>query len=115
MLRPGGLLGVASTDWGGALLLPERPELQRAIDVHLAARRAAGGDPAGRPAPAGRAGRGRFELVDVGARYECEAPPWRFSAYLADRRPEHRPAIEAWPREPGALYAMAWIHAVGRR
>ena len=45
VLAPGGRLGVASSDWGGALLLPERPALQRTIGDHLAARRAAGGDP----------------------------------------------------------------------
>ncbi len=47
-----------------------------------------------------------FELLDVGARYECQAPPTAFATYLADRRPEHREAIEAWESAPGALYAM---------
>ena len=70
---------MASSDWGGALLLPERPALQRDVDDHLAARRAAGGDPiVARHLPDLMAAAG-FELLDVGARYECESPPTAFA------------------------------------
>jgi ubiquinone/menaquinone biosynthesis C-methylase UbiE len=114
VLAPGGLLGVASSDWGGALLLPERPGLRDALAEHLAARVAAGADPCVAHRFADLLAEAGFEIVDIGARYECEAPPQRFADYLAARRPEHRAGVEAWLHEPGALYAMAWVHAVGR-
>jgi SAM-dependent methyltransferase len=45
VLRPGGVLGVAGSDWSGALVEPRSADVDAALAGHAAARRSAGGDP----------------------------------------------------------------------
>jgi transposase len=45
VLRPGGVLGAASSDWSGAVVEPRTPEVNAALGAHAELRRNAGGDP----------------------------------------------------------------------
>jgi SAM-dependent methyltransferase len=45
VLRPGGVLGVASSDWSGAVVEPRTPDVEAALAGHGELRRKAGGDP----------------------------------------------------------------------
>ena len=45
VLRPGGVLGVCSSDWGDAQIEPRGEDVDLALRCHLLLRRKAGGDP----------------------------------------------------------------------
>lgn len=45
VLRPGGLLAIASSDWSGAVLDPRTQDVESALQGHYLRRYAAGGDP----------------------------------------------------------------------
>src|SRR4051812_7608851 len=45
VLRPGGVLGVASSDWSRAVVEPRTAAVDAALSAHATARRCAGGDP----------------------------------------------------------------------
>jgi SAM-dependent methyltransferase len=133
VLRPGGVAVAVSPDWGGFLLAPEEPPVERAIACYAAIQASAGGDVhAGRRLGAAmlRAG---FADVTLSARYEVYDDRTAIAGYLADRLAESpgregdaaRGGVDAdevvalagalrdWSlREPG-MFAQAWVAATG--
>jgi SAM-dependent methyltransferase len=45
VLRPGGIVGICSSDWAGAIVDPRTDDVEIALRCHLQLRRRAGGDP----------------------------------------------------------------------
>lgn len=120
VLRPGGVVGVCSPDWGGFLLTPPSPALDRALDTYQGIQRDNGGDP--------RAGRKLgTHLVDAGfthvrgdARYERYTSPAYIASYLAEQlhqagQTTHAHTLRSWAAEPTAMFAQAWVSAVATR
>jgi SAM-dependent methyltransferase len=120
VLKPGGLAGVCSPDWGGFVLAPPSPALTAAVAAYMALQTGNGGDVlVGRKLGALLAAAGFADVV-MSARYECYPSLAFIGEYLAqqlDRAGESRSAavFRAWSREPGGMFAQCWVSAVGRK
>lgn len=133
VLKAGGVAGVCSPDWGGFLMAPSTPVLERAVAFYKEIQERNGGDPyVGRRlgALALEAGFSRIKLT---ASYECYED-LRAIAELLARRIEVSPTIEGtatleradasqiaemaralrtWSAHPDAFFAQTWVAAVG--
>jgi ubiquinone/menaquinone biosynthesis C-methylase UbiE len=117
VLKPGGVIGLRSPDWGGFLLEPTGGASQAAIRRYEALLTANGGD-----IFAGRKLRRRLreagaEQVTASASYEIYPDPALIADYLALQLDAVDPgaarALRAWGGEPEALFAQAWCEALG--
>lgn len=118
VLRPGGVIGVCSPDWGGFLLTPPSDAVEAALATYQDMQRRNGGDPqAGRKLGVHLAEAG-FEGIRVDARYErfiSTAPLADLLAEMLDDAgwSDHAHDVRAWSRQAhGAMFAEAWISAV---
>jgi SAM-dependent methyltransferase len=119
VLRPSGLVGVCSPDWGGFIVTPPSDELAYALEIYTTLQRGNGGNPlAGRSLGAWALEAG-FNEVHADARYERYEDPNRIAQYLAlqlaEAHPRQAKTLRAWAKQPGAMFAQAWISAVVRR
>jgi SAM-dependent methyltransferase len=120
VLKPGGVIGICSPDWGGFLLSPPSPELTRAVAAYTSLQNRNGGDvEAGRKLGVHLATAG-FEAVSMAARYECYPSMDFIGEYLAlqlerDGDAVAAKAIRAWSVSAGGLFAQAWVCAIARK
>src|SRR5258708_2941143 len=118
ILKPGGVIGVCSPDWGGFVLSPPSPELSRAVEAYTAMQSKNGGDVgAGRKLGRHLAAAG-FAAVRISARYECYPSLEFIGEYLASQLEREGDAQSAatlrdWSQEKEGLFAQAWVSAVG--
>lgn len=120
VLKPGGVIGVCSPDWGGFLLAPPSEPLHAAIEEYKNIQRRNGGDvEVGRKLGLhlGAAGFGDLRLA---ARYECYASPGFIGEFLASQldregRGEAAEVVRRWAGSEGGMFAQAWVSATGRR
>lgn len=116
VLRPGGIAGVCSPDWGGFILSPPSAELDQALHAYQELQRRNGGDPlAGRKLGMRLADAG-FTQIRTDARYERYTGSIHIASYLAAHladagQPAHAHTLDAWAARPGAMFAQAWISA----
>jgi len=118
VLRVGGNVAVCSPDWGGFLLAPSTPGIARAIAAYMDLQRANGGDVfIGRKlGPLLLAE--KFAQVEMDARYEVYPSAKVIAEYLAQQldranAAEHASALREWSHVPAAMFAQAWVSAVG--
>lgn len=134
VLKPGGVVGVRSPDWGGFLIAPSDPELDRAISYYKLLQQKNGGNPyVGRNLKALLRQAG-FTEIEASATYECYDPLSAIAEYLALRiESSHADeavekgwtdsesltamsrALRDWSQNPDGLFAQAWCEAVGRK
>jgi SAM-dependent methyltransferase len=119
VMRPGGVLGACSPDWGGFIVAPPSDDLARAIETYTRHQRGNGGEPlAGRSLGAWALEAG-FDDVRLDARYERYEAPERIADYLARQLDEVDPAsadtVRQWAKQPGAMFAQTWVSAIARR
>ena len=119
VLRPGGTVGVCSPDWGGFIVTPPSDELAHALETYTALQRRNGGNPlAGRSLGTWVLEAG-FNTVRVDARYESYEDLDRIAEYLAlqlnDVHPQSARTLRAWAKQPGAMFAQAWVSVVAHR
>lgn len=116
VLRPGGIVGLCSPDWGGFILTPPAPEVDRALAAYADLQRANGGDPlAGRRLTPMLAAAG-FTRIHADARYERYPGPRHIAEYLAGQlddagQPAHADVLRRWAAAPSAMFAQAWVSA----
>jgi SAM-dependent methyltransferase len=116
-LKPGGVIGVCSPDWGGFILSPPSLELSRAVEAYTNLQSKNGGDVCvGRKLGLHLAAAG-FEGVRMSARYECYPSLAFIGEYLAlqlERQGDHRSSetLRAWSTSEGGVFAQAWLSAV---
>src|SRR5262245_31022205 len=83
VLKPGGVIGVCSPDWGGFLLAPPSPGSSAAVEAYKALQARNGGDVGvGRKLGVHLASAG-FRAVRLSARYECYPSLGLIGEYLA--------------------------------
>jgi len=120
VLKPGGVLGVCTPDWGGFLFSPAPRALLDAIKAYVELQARNGGD-----ADIGHKLRDTFveagfEDVRPVARYENHAPMNFIVDMLAmrlerDGQRGHAGALRAWLAGSAAMFAEAWVSCIGRR
>lgn len=120
VLRPGGVIGVCTPDWGGFVVAPESPELLAAIAAYEANQNRNGGDTrTGRKLAQVLTGAG-FGHAKLSARYENYSPLSAIGNLMAfqlerDGMPEHGATFRRWQEDPQALFAQAWLSCVARK
>lgn len=120
VLKPEGIIGVCSPDWGGFVLAPPSAELTNAVDAYTALQGRNGGD-----VQVGRKlgmylQRSGFEDIRMSARYECYASLPHIGEYLAlqlDKAGDSGSAValREWSRVEGGLFAQCWVSCVARK
>jgi len=121
VLRPGGVVGLRSPDWGGFVLAPPDPAEDDALAFYQRLQHAKGGDTeVGRKLGRLLAQAG-FKEVRMDAEYECYPNREIIVEYLALRleqaglETKTTEALRQWSRQPGGLFAQTWVSAVARK
>lgn len=120
VLKPGGILGVCSPDFGRRLLVPHSPELDEAAEAYTALQSSNGGDlQIGRKLGSYVSEAG-FDDVTLTARYECYPSLEFISEYLAlqfeqAEMPQHASCFRAWSKSSPGMFAQTWVSAVGTK
>jgi SAM-dependent methyltransferase len=117
VVRPGGFFGARSPDWGGFLLHPYPDEIAAAIARYEELMRANGGDPhGGRALPAWLKEAG-FSRILRSATYEIYEDPRFIAEYIATQldpvAEKSAAAVRRWSADPDAMFAQAWVEAIG--
>ena len=118
VLKPGGIAGVCSPDWGGFILSPPSSSLMRAIEAYMKLQSDNGGDVHAGRKLGSHLGAAGFVAVRMSARYECYASMAFIGEYLAlqlERVGDRQSAgvLRAWSKEEGGMFAQTWISATG--
>jgi ubiquinone/menaquinone biosynthesis C-methylase UbiE len=133
VLRPGGMVGIASPDWGGNMTVPTDPVVDEAIELYKGLQAKNGGNPY-----IGRELRrlleeGGFSGVRLTAMYDCYEDVELFAELITERIQSARTsdrlteggssdsarierlgnAFRQWAKQPGVLYAQSFVEAVG--
>lgn len=118
VLRPGGVIGVCSPDWGGFLLTPPSDAVDAAVHAYQEVQRGNGGDPrAGRKLGV-HLGEAGFADVRIDARYERFTSTTAIAGLLAvllddAGHDDHARSVRTWSEQSrGAMFAEAWVSAV---
>jgi SAM-dependent methyltransferase len=117
VLRPGGVAGLCSPDWGGFILSPTDDRVERAISRYRVLQEKNGGET--------RAGRqlgswleaGGMVIERIQARYECYPDSRLIAEYLALQleqagEMESGSVLRDWAARPWSLFAQAWVSAI---
>lgn len=120
VLKPGGIIGLCSPDWGGFILSPPSDELSSAIRAYMALQTQNGGDVHAGRKLGGHLTAAGFLSPCLSAHYECYPSLPLIAEYLAvqlSRVGEWRSAetLRAWSRDATGLFAQAWVSAVARK
>ncbi len=114
VLKPGGMLGVCTPDWGGFVVAPPAPDVMEAFEAYKALQNRNGGDVCcGRKLGGYVAGAG-FENVNMSSRYENYDPLTVIGDFLAVNFDEAGDAMHAaiwreWGRRPNGMFSQAWV------
>ncbi|MEW6682558.1 MAG: methyltransferase domain-containing protein [Nitrospirota bacterium] len=117
VLKPGGMIGVCSPDWGGFILSPPSPELSRAVEAYTTLQSKNGGDvDVGRKLGLHLQAAG-FGVVRLSARYECYPSLEFIGEYLAlqlerEGHGQSATVFRAWSQQKAGMFAQAWVSVV---
>jgi SAM-dependent methyltransferase len=120
VLKPGGVIGVCTPDWGGFLLAPPSPAVSDAVAAYKALQSRNGGDvEVGRKLGIHLAAAG-FRAVRMSARYECYPSLGVIGDFLAwQLQREGKTTLAAelrnWGGSEGGMFAQAWVAAIGHQ
>jgi SAM-dependent methyltransferase len=119
VLKPGGVLGVCSPDWGGFIVTPPTRDLAGALDSYTRLQTSNGGNTSAGRLLGTWILRAGFDDVRLEARYERYEKPRDIAEYLASQLDhidgEASATLRNWPEQPGAMFAQAWVSAIARR
>jgi ubiquinone/menaquinone biosynthesis C-methylase UbiE len=135
VLKPGGILGVRTPDWGGFLIAPSSPELDKAIAYYKLLQQRNGGNPYVGRQLRGLLREAGFSGIKATASYECYENLGSIAEYLALRIESSRiqdqaieqgwtdlqslesmsKALREWSQHPDGIFAQAWCEAVGQK
>jgi SAM-dependent methyltransferase len=120
VLKPGGVIGVCSPDWGGFLLAPPSSALSRALEAYTRLRSRNGGDVGVGQKLGVHLTTAGFKAVQMAARYECYPSLPVIGDYLAlqlERVGDGQSAqvCRSWSQSAGGMFAQAWVSAIPRK
>ena len=120
VLKPDGMIGVSSPDWGGFTLAPPSDALTAAVAAYTALQTRNGGDVnVGRKLGSQLTAAG-FEGCQMSARYEIYPSLTLIGEFLALQLDSAGDAASAaifrgWSRQPGGLFAQCWVSCIARK
>ena len=120
VLKPGGVLGVCTPDWGGFLLAPPSEKLLLAFEAYKKLQNRNGGDVyCGHKLGIYLEAAG-FEGIVMRSRYENYDPLTVIGDFLAVNHEEagdskHAQTWREWGRRPNGMFAQAWVSCVGKK
>ena len=120
VLKPGGMLGVCTPDWGGFLLAPPSEKLLVAFEAYKQLQNRNGGDVyCGHKLGIYLEAAG-FEGIVMQSRYENYDPLTVIGDFLAVNHEEAGDAKNAatwreWARNPNGMFSQAWVSCVARK
>jgi SAM-dependent methyltransferase len=120
VLRPGGVLGVCTPDWGGFLLAPPSEKLLLAFEAYKHLQNRNGGDVYCGHKLGLYLARAGFRDIRMQARYENYDPLTTIGDFLAVNHDEAGDAKSAatwreWARQPNGMFAQAWVSCTGAK
>lgn len=116
-LKPQGIIGLCSPDWGGFILSPSPEEVSNAVEAYKDLQIQNGGDVyVGRKLHAHLESAG-FKVISTKARYECYDSLGRIGTYLAlqlEQSGDKKSAriFRKWSQQENGMFAQAWVSAV---
>src|SRR5215472_16524509 len=117
VLRPGGVAGLCSPDWGGFILSPTNDRVETAVTRYRMLQEKNGGEPrAGRQLGSWLAA-GGLVTQRIQARYECYPDSSVIAEYLAIQLEqageiESGATLREWALSPWSLFAQSWVSTV---
>lgn len=120
VLKPGGLIGVATPDWRGFIVEPAGPEIDAAVEAYKKLQVDNGGDVNMGGKLAGVLTQAGFVDAKMKSRYENYEPLTAIGELLAtnlehDRQHAHAAALRKWQRHPLGMFSQAWVSCVARK
>jgi SAM-dependent methyltransferase len=130
VLRPQGVLAICSSDWSGARIEPDSPDVRSAMQAHYMLRRRAGGDPFAGARLAEWVSAAGFSIAHIGADDKVDMSYSDLATYVATRirealcaTPSRDPLLEEaamaasrWASSDAVGRAtQRWVHVIARR
>ncbi len=120
VLKPGGMIGVCTPDWGGFLLAPPSEELLLAFEAYKALQNRNGGDVYCGHKLGIYLNVAGFEALVMRSRYENYDPLTTIGDFLAVNHeeagePGYAATWRAWGRRPNGMFSQAWVSCTGRK
>lgn len=119
VLKPGGLVGLCSPDFGAFIITPETDTVRDAFAFYHSLQESNGGDTlAGRRLVSWLSTSG-FDPLETQGRCENYPETELIGEYLANQldahEPKHAAAFREWTAMSGACFAQMWISCVARK
>lgn len=120
VLKPGGVIGLATPDWEAFIVAPATPARRAAVQAYVDRQSANGGDPGtGRKLATILADAG-FRQPRMHARFEVYDPITAITDVMAvqydrDGMPAHAQAMRDLESDPLGMWAQAWVSCVARK
>ena len=120
VLKPGGVIGLSSPDWGGFLLAPYSEQLTSAIGGYEELLFSNGGDPYVSCKLGQFLENAGFEALAMRAKYEVYESVETIGEYLALQlenagEARHATTLREWASTPSGMFAQAWVSCIGRK
>jgi len=120
ILKPGGMLGVCTPDWGGFLLAPPSEKLLLAFEAYKELQNRNGGDVYCGSKLGMYAEQAGFEGIVMRSRYENYDPLTVIGDFLAVNHEEagdakHAATWREWARRPNGMFSQAWVSCVAKK
>lgn len=118
VLKPGGVIGICSPDWGGFVLAPPSAGLAAAVASYTSLQTHNGGDVnVGRKLGLHLSAAG-FECCRMSARYETYSSLPTIGNYLAVQlnaagEHDHAQVFREWANSDSGMFAQTWVAATG--
>jgi SAM-dependent methyltransferase len=118
VLRPGGVIGVCSSDWSAAVVEPQTADVEAALSIHFELRRVAGGDPfTGGHLPVLIEDAGFIELATT-MTDEADLSYRELAAYVGkriDAASRDASAARRWEQGADGIFTQRWVAVSARK
>ena len=120
VLKPGGVAGVCTPDWGAFIVTPETPAVRAAFQAYTALQDRNGGDVRTGRKLADYLTHAGFEGIRSQSRFENYEPLTTIGDFLAVNLEEAGDSVSAatwrsWARGPYGMFSQAWVWCTGHR
>lgn len=120
VLKPGGVIGVATPDWEAFIVAPATAARRAAVQAYVDRQTANGGDPGTGRKLSTLLSEAGFVDARMHARFEVYDPITAITDVMAvqydrDGMPEHARTMRELERDPQGMWAQAWVSCVARK